>query len=83
MSTEVPVVVTDIGGLREIVTDGFSGYLVEVDDTKTFSFLLEKLIKNQKLRASLGKEGRREVIKNYSLEKSAEDINNYFCLICK
>ena len=83
MSTEVPVIVTNIGGLKEIVTDGFSGYLVEVDDLKNFSFRLEKLINDKKLRTLFGKEGRKEVIKNYSLEKSAEDIDNYFCLICK
>lgn len=83
MSTEVPVIVTNIGGLKEIVTDGFSGYLVEVNDLKNFSFRLEKLINDKKLRTLFGKEGRKEVIKNYSLEKSAEDIDNYFCLICK
>jgi len=83
MSTGVPVVVTNIGGLKEIVTDGFSGYLVEVNNPEDLSFRLEMLIKNKKLRTLFGKEGRKEVIKNYSLEKSAEDINKYFCLICK
>lgn len=83
MSTEVPVVVTDIGGLREIVTDGISGYLVEVNDFEIFSLRLKKLINDKKLRALLGKEGRKEVIKNYSLERSAEEIDKYFCLICK
>lgn len=83
MSTEVPVVVTDIGGLREIVSDGLFGYLVKVNDLDTFSSRLEKLINNEKLRVSLGKEGRKEVIKNYSLKKSVEDIDKYFCLICQ
>ncbi len=83
MSTEVPVVATNIGGLKEIVTDGLNGYLVEVDDLEHFCFRLEGLIKNKKLRTLFGKEGRKEVIKNYSLAKSAEDIDKYFCLICK
>lgn len=81
MSTEVPVVVTDIGGLKEIVVNNVNGLLVEINNHEGLSSALIKLIKNSDLRNKLGKEGREEVINKYSLQKSAEDLDKYLISI--
>lgn len=81
MSTGVPVVVTDIGGLKEIVTNNVNGLTVKKNNPEELSLALMKLIKNKELRTKLGKKGREEVVNKYSLDKSAKDIDKYFVLI--
>lgn len=45
MSFGIPVVATDVGGVREIVKDGSNGYLLEKDFTEDeLSSLIEKFI---------------------------------------
>lgn len=48
------VVATDVGGTREIITDGKSGYLVKPGDVKTLRKKIEQLIKNPNLRQKFG-----------------------------
>ncbi len=58
MASEAPVVAVNEGGLAETVVDGSTGFLVERDEG-AFASALEKLIDNAKLRAQLGKQGRK------------------------
>lgn len=81
MSCEVPVVVTEIGGLAEIVTDGVNGLLVEKDNIKQLSTGLLKLIGNRKLREDLGKNGRKEILKTYSLDESVKKMREIINLV--
>ncbi len=48
------VVATDVGGTREIVNDGKSGFLVKAGDVKALRQKLSLLIKNSKLREKFG-----------------------------
>lgn len=43
----IPVVACNVGGLKEIVIDGFNGYLFEPGDSDRLSELLEKFILNK------------------------------------
>jgi glycosyltransferase involved in cell wall biosynthesis len=81
MSAEVSVVVTDIGGLKEIVDNNLNGLLVGKNNFNDLYSALSRLINNNELRKKLGRKGREEVIKKYSLNKSAQDIDNYFVQI--
>ena len=49
-----PVVVTNVGEISSVITDGFNGMLVPSNDAKLFTEVLIDLIKNTSLRKNLG-----------------------------
>ena len=44
-----PVIASKIGGLKEIISNNYDGYLVSVDNYRRFSISILKLINNKKL----------------------------------
>jgi D-inositol-3-phosphate glycosyltransferase len=58
MACGVPVVASRVGGLKETVQDGRTGYLVPWRCPEPFAERLELLLSNEPLRRSLGREGR-------------------------
>src|SRR5207249_7288055 len=58
MACGVPVVASRVGGLKETVQDGRTGYLVPWRCPERFAERLDLLLRNEQLRRSLGREGR-------------------------
>ena len=58
MACGVPVVVTDAGGLPEVVLAGESGLVVPRDDPAALAAALQRLIDDAPLRQRLGAAGR-------------------------
>jgi len=52
-----PIVATDVGGARDIVVDGETGYIVAVDDSAQLAEKIEKLLSNPKRAKLMGQEG--------------------------
>jgi glycosyltransferase involved in cell wall biosynthesis len=77
MACELPVISTNVGALGEIVNDGENGYLVPTDDEATFADRLQRLLKDNELRARFGGNGRRLVEAKFNLEKNAALILEY------
>lgn len=75
MSSGLPAIVTDIGGLKEIVTNNINGLLVEKENSLALSQAIEKLLVNKDLRDRFGSEGRKEVVDKYSLTLSIENTD--------
>lgn len=71
---EVPVVATNAGGLPEVVVDNITGFIVPKADEKQFSLALSKLIENEQLRISFGKNARNFTIEKYDWNKNVEDM---------
>lgn len=61
----LPVVVTDVGGLPEVVRDKKTGFVVPHEDAEAAATALSRLVQNPCLRKSMGKAGRDYVIENY------------------
>jgi glycosyltransferase involved in cell wall biosynthesis len=53
-----PIVASDIGGLRDIVADGETGFLVPPDDREALVAAMRRLIDSEGLRERLGAAGR-------------------------
>ena len=53
----VPVVTTDVGGVRDILLDGETGYIVGVNDQQMFSEKLLDLIENENNREKMSQNG--------------------------
>ncbi|BAW01136.1 glycosyltransferase [Thermus thermophilus] len=65
----LPVVSTDVGGVREVVRDGVSGYVVPPRDPSALAEAMKRLQSLPKEKQlSMGVEGRKWVEENYSLE---------------
>lgn len=62
---ELPVVVSDVGGLPEVVIDGETGLVVPRDDVPSLAAALRKLHDDPGLRQRLGHAGRERVLAEY------------------
>jgi glycosyltransferase involved in cell wall biosynthesis len=69
---EKPVVVSDAGGLPEIVENNVTGIIVPKENPGEAAAAIEKLILDKQLRISMGKKGRERVSKFYNLEDNSE-----------
>jgi glycosyltransferase involved in cell wall biosynthesis len=70
-SCSIPVVVSNVGGLPEIVKDGVSGFIVQSENSLEASIAIETLMNNPELSKTLGENGRKRVEMNYNWEKNA------------
>jgi glycosyltransferase involved in cell wall biosynthesis len=69
MRSGLPVVATDVGGVREAVVEGETGFLVGRGDEAGFRERLARLLQDPRLRASLGEAGRKRYEEAFTLER--------------
>jgi glycosyltransferase involved in cell wall biosynthesis len=69
MSARLPVVVTDVGGVREIVSDGETALLVPPNRPAELAEALERLLENAELRDRLSASARRRLVEHFSPAK--------------
>jgi glycosyltransferase involved in cell wall biosynthesis len=69
MRSGLPVVATDVGGVKEAVVEGKTGFLVGRGDEAGFRERLARLLQNPRLRASLGEAGRKRYEGAFTLER--------------
>lgn len=67
MACGLPVVASNVGGTKEIVVHGDSGYLFEPDDLDALRDSLDRLVSNRDLCSRLGTSARRSMEENFSL----------------
>jgi glycosyltransferase EpsD len=67
MATELPLVVTDCRGNRDLVRSGVNGFVIGVDDAEACANSIEKLYHSKELRKEFG-EKNRGTIQVYSVE---------------
>jgi len=69
MAAGVPVVATDIGGTRDLVVPGQTGYLVPVGDRAAVARHTNRLLENAELAGQLGAAGCQRVLSQFHVEK--------------
>jgi glycosyltransferase involved in cell wall biosynthesis len=74
LAAGVPVVSTDVGGVRDVVGDGRSGLLVPAGDVEALGDALDRLAGDPALRRELGGRGR-DVIERYSIPRLVDDLD--------
>lgn len=65
-SCGLPVIVSDAGGLPEVVLHGQTGFITPVGDIEAICAAMQRLYHDRALRETMGKNGRDFVVKNYS-----------------
>jgi glycosyltransferase involved in cell wall biosynthesis len=71
-ASEKPVVVSDAGGLPEVVVDGQTGFIVPAGNAEKAMEAIEKLIMDKALRDKMGKNGRAFVSQNFNVVNSID-----------
>lgn len=76
MSCAIPVVVSNINDIPDVVNHEENGYLVHYQDLDKFSYYCNKLLVDEKLRLEMGKNARRTIEKLYKCEYSPQAVYN-------
>ena len=71
---EKPVIATKVGGNAEIMEDHKTGFLVEEGSYNDLKEKVSILLNDEDLRAEMGKNGRKFIQENFSLEVSAKNF---------
>lgn len=74
----LPVIGSNVGGIPEIVTDGFNGYLFESEDAEELAEKLSLLINNKGSRESMGARSRERMMTNFNLHIQAKSMSDYY-----
>lgn len=78
MAAGIPVVARDVDGLREVVVDGETGYLVSAARGEGFVAPLVRVLKNPRLAEALGRAGRERVERLFSLEQYRASVCAFY-----
>jgi glycosyltransferase involved in cell wall biosynthesis len=74
----LPVVSTDVGGVRDVVVDGDTGFLVGAGDVPAIADRLGELAADEQLRAELGERGRARVVPRYGVPRLLDDMDRLY-----
>ena len=69
MRAGLPIVASDVGGVREAVTSGRNGFLIARQDTTAFTFALETLLTDERLRSRMAADSRRLFEERFTSER--------------
>jgi glycosyltransferase involved in cell wall biosynthesis len=78
MAAGLPVIVTEVGGLPEVVTDGENGLLIPVGDAEALARALRRLLAEPNWARQLGENARRRVRDHFSLDRLGRQINEIY-----
>jgi glycosyltransferase involved in cell wall biosynthesis len=71
MAAGLPIVATAVGGNREVVVDGETGFLVPRRDPVAFAEAVCRLLSSQELRAQMGAAARRRAESHFDVRRMA------------
>lgn len=78
MSCGKPVITTKVGGIPEMVTNGFNGLLVSINSPHELAEGIISLISNKGLCASMGANGRKTAEEKFGLEIMLNNYKRFF-----
>ncbi|MCX6149037.1 MAG: glycosyltransferase [Ignavibacteriales bacterium] len=72
------VLVSDVGGLTEIVENNVTGLIVPAANVQKIAYALQSIILHRDLSIRLGKNGRERVLAKYNLNETVELMKNMY-----
>jgi len=78
-----PVIVSNVGGLPEVVDDGVTGIVVPKEDVPEVSAAIKRLLDDKTLRNLMGEAGRKRVTEKYDFTKNLSDMINIYHTVLK
>jgi len=74
MASARPMIITDSGGMPEVIKDGINGFVIPVRDFEALAAKITQLLEDDKLSRRLGYTGRQMVDSQYTKERVVKDI---------
>ena len=74
----LPVIASDVGGNREVVTDNESGFLFQLNDKEEFIEEIKKLINNPELGKQMGQKGLERVTTEFNIQVTVRNYQKLF-----
>jgi glycosyltransferase involved in cell wall biosynthesis len=78
MASAKPVIISNIPGVTELITDGEEGLHVEPMDAKDLADKINQILDDDELRKRMGETGREKVYREYSWDKVASQIEKIY-----
>ena len=78
MAAGLPVIASDVDGLREVVEDGETGLLVTYGDAEKMSSAILKLFSDKRIAQAMGKKGKRRVTQMFPLSKFHDTMTRVY-----
>jgi glycosyltransferase involved in cell wall biosynthesis len=72
-ASSLPIVATDVGGSRDAILDGVSGYLASSDDPEAIARAMREVMElSEDDRLAMGAAGRKHICRNFDIEVVAD-----------
>jgi glycosyltransferase involved in cell wall biosynthesis len=78
MALGKPVVATDVGGNREVVHHGETGFLIPPGDVEALAEAIITLLQHPEIARSMGQAGKEMVVSRFSLERMVHEYENMY-----
>jgi glycosyltransferase involved in cell wall biosynthesis len=78
MAAALPVVAIDVGGNRDAILDGETGYLVAERSPEAFAKPLVELLRNEELRAGMGAKGHQRCVDYFEVGKTIGQLEEFY-----
>ncbi len=78
MATGLPVVGTNVEGIKDVIIPEENGFLVQPDDEEELIHVLEKLIIDSSLRTQMGEKSRQIALSKYKFEDCVNQYQDLF-----
>lgn len=78
LACETPVIASKVGGIPEIISNYKNGILVPPNNNVKLAEAIEHILSDEKLRQRLGKQGRKLVVNNYSIDAIVKKVLNVY-----
>lgn len=78
MAQEIPCVVSNVGGLPELIEHNVSGLLVPPKNPEALASAILKLVNDKDLRDTLGKNARKRLFQKFSMDKYVDGVYDMY-----
>jgi glycosyltransferase involved in cell wall biosynthesis len=78
MALGKPVVATDVGGNKELVEDGKTGFLIPLGDTEALANAIIRLLQDPELAQAMGQKAREKIATQFGLERYVNEYQNLY-----
>ncbi len=74
LAAGLPIVTTNVGGIPDVVKEGETGHLINTDDAQALGDVLERLVTDRALRATMGDKGRSDALERFGARDNARKL---------
>ena len=83
MAARLPVVVTSVGAMPEVVSEGIEGYVVQAEDSSALSAALDRLAESPQRRIALGEAAGKSFERSFGIEHMVHTLIQVYSKISR